>query len=73
MKDQDSNSALTRIDQSVGGHVPVGNDGDDDDDAYLPPRSVFHISFYCLDSQVVGTQDKMHVESHVEGSQDVGS
>ena len=41
MKDQDSNSALTRFDQSFGGHVPVGNDDDVDDDACLPPRSVF--------------------------------
>ena len=41
MKDQDSNSALTRFDQSFDGHVPVGNDDDVDDDACLPPRSVF--------------------------------
>ena len=73
MKYQDSNSALTRFDQSFGGHVPVGNDGDDDDDACLPPRSVFPISFDCLDSQMVGPEDKMHVGSNVEGSQDVGS
>ena len=41
MKDQDANSPLTRFEQSFGGHVPVGNDGDDDDDACLPPRIVF--------------------------------
>ena len=48
MKYQDSNSALTGFDQSVGGHVPVGNDGDDDDDACLPPRSVFSYFFRFL-------------------------
>ena len=52
MKDQDSNSALTRFEQSVGGHVPVRDDEDVDDDACLPPRSVFPISFDCLDSQM---------------------
>ena len=63
MKDQDANIRLTRFEQSFGGHVSVGNDGDDDD--YAPPRSVFPISFDCLDSQMVGTEDKMHVESQI--------
>ena len=61
---QDVGIPSTRIDQSVGGHVPVGDD-DDDDDACLPPRSVFPISFDCLDSQVLVTEDKMHIESQV--------
>ena len=49
----------------VGGHVPLGDDGDDDDDACLRSRSVFHISFDCLDSQFVGTEDEMHIASRV--------
>ena len=68
MKDQDANIPLTRFEQSFGGHVPVGddgNDGDDDDDACSPPRSVFSIFVDCLDSQMVGTDDKMDVESQV--------
>ena len=44
MKDQDSNRASTRFEQSSGGHVPVGDDEDVDDEACLPPRSVFPIS-----------------------------
>ena len=70
MKDhtQDANGPFTRFEQSFGGHVPVGDDeydGDDDDGACSPPRSLFPISFDCLDSRMVGTEDKMHVESHV--------
>ena len=68
MKDQDANIPLTRFEQSFGGHVPLGddgNDGDDDDGACSPPRSAFPISFGCLDSQGVGTENKMHIESHV--------
>ena len=47
MKHQDSNSALSRFDSSFGGHVPAGNDDDVDDDACLPLRRVFPISFDC--------------------------
>ena len=50
--------------RSVGGHVPVG-DGDDHD-ACSPPRSVFPVYFDTLDSQMVGTEDEMHIESHDE-------
>ena len=48
MKDRDSNSSLTRFEQSVGGHVPVGNYEDVDDDARLPLRSVFSYFFRLL-------------------------
>ena len=65
MKEQDANIPLTRFEQSFGGHVPVGDDGDDDDDSCSPPRSVFPMSVDCLDSQMLGTEDKMHVESQV--------
>ena len=54
MTDQYSNSALTRFDQSFGGHVFVGNYDDVDGDVCLPLRFVFPISFDCLDSQMVG-------------------
>ena len=42
-----------------------GSGDEGDDDACSSPRSVFHISFDCLDSQMVGTEYKMHIESHV--------
>ena len=44
--------------------MPVGDD-DDDDDACSPPRSDVLISVDCLDSQVVGTEDEMHIASRV--------
>ena len=65
MKYQDSNSALTRFEKSFGGHVPVINDEDVDDDACLPPPSVFPISFDCLYSQMSGPEDEIHVGSNV--------
>ena len=81
MKDQDANIPLTRFEQSFGGHVPVGddgNDGDDDDDACSSPPSVCSY-FFCLLFlllQIVGTEDKMHVESQfgseAEGNVDIG-
>ena len=43
MKDRDSNSSLPSFERSFGGHVPVEDDEDVDDDARLPLRSVFHI------------------------------
>ena len=64
MKDQDSNSALTRFDQSLGGHVPVGNDDDDDDDACLPPRSVvvLFLSLLRFANGRTGGQDAFRIE-----------
>ncbi len=46
--------------------MPVGKDDDVDDDARLPLRSVFPISFDCLDSHVAGPEndaDDEHVGS----------
>ena len=40
-----------------------GSGDEGDDDAYLPLRSVFPISFDCLDSHNVGTEVEMHIES----------
>ena len=57
MKDRDHNSSLPSFEHSFGGHVPVGKDDDVDDDARLPLRSVFPISFDCLDSHVAGPED----------------
>ena len=63
-------------DRCFGGPVPVGDgdddDDDDDDDACSPPRSVFPIYVDCLDSQVVGTEDEMHIASQV-GSEAEGN
>ena len=73
---QDVDIPLTRIDQSFGGHVPVGDD--DDDDARLHLRSVFPISFDCLNSQVsiskdvAGTVDVVGTVDRTEGNVDVG-
>ena len=48
---QDVDIPLTRFEQSLGGHVPVGDDrddGDDDDDAFSLPRSVFLVILIAL-------------------------
>ena len=42
-----------------------GSGDEGDDDAYLPLRTVFPISFDCLDSHSVGMEGKMHIESQV--------
>ena len=63
---EDHNSSLTRFEQSC---------GDVDDDACLPLRSVFPISFDCLYSHVAGPEDDADDEGigNGTGSNDVGS
>ena len=67
----DIDTPLTKIDQSFGGHVPVGDDNDDD--AHLHLRSMFPISFDCLYSQDDISVDVAGTVDETEGSQDVGS
>ena len=40
---------------------------------HVYPLGFVPIPFDCLDSQMAGPEDKMHVGSNIEGSQDVGS
>ena len=78
-EDADEGSGSEVVDVGSGS----GDDGDDDHDklACSPLQSVFSISLNCLDSQrgmpkeelaIVGTEDKMHIDSQV-GSESEGN